>query len=41
MASVGLTFVRCFTGEYDEVAAGHEHGEVEYAVTREDWLARG
>jgi RimJ/RimL family protein N-acetyltransferase len=40
MATVGLTFVRSFTEEYDEVVPGHEHGEVEYAITREEWLAR-
>jgi len=39
MASVGLTFVRGFTEEYDEPVAGHEQGEVEYAITREEWLA--
>ena len=40
MASVGLTYVRSFTEEFDEVVEGHEQGEVEYAVTREEWLAR-
>jgi RimJ/RimL family protein N-acetyltransferase len=39
MASVGLTFVRAFTEEYDEVVEGHARGEVEYAITREEWLA--
>jgi RimJ/RimL family protein N-acetyltransferase len=40
MASVGLTYVRSFVEEYDEVVDGHEQGEVEYAVTRAEWLAR-
>lgn len=40
MASVGLTFVRSFTEAYDEPVAGHEHGEVEYAITREEWQAQ-
>jgi RimJ/RimL family protein N-acetyltransferase len=41
MASVGLTFVRPFNEEYEETVAGHERGEVEYAVTRNDWRAQG
>jgi RimJ/RimL family protein N-acetyltransferase len=40
MASVGLSYVRSFTEEYDEPVAGHEEGEVEYAITREEWLRR-
>ena len=40
MASVGLRYVRSFTEEYDEPVAGHELGEVEYAVTRDEWLAQ-
>ena len=39
MTSVGLTFVRSFTEEYDEPVAGTEQGEVEYEITREAWLA--
>jgi RimJ/RimL family protein N-acetyltransferase len=38
MASVGLTFVRAFTEEFDDPIPGHEQGEVEYAITRERWL---
>ena len=41
MASVGLTFVRSFTEQYDEPVPGSEEGEVEYAITREEWLQRG
>jgi RimJ/RimL family protein N-acetyltransferase len=40
MTSVGLTFVRGFTEEYDETVAGHEEGEVEYAATSDDWRAQ-
>ena len=40
MASLGLTFVRTFTEEFDEPVAGSDQGEVEYAVTREEWLSR-
>ena len=37
MASLGLTFVRSFTEQYDEPVPGSEEGEVEYAITREEW----
>jgi RimJ/RimL family protein N-acetyltransferase len=40
MSSVGLTFVRSFIEEYDEPVPGSEEGEVEYAITREEWLAQ-
>ena len=40
MASVGLTFVRSFTEHYDEPVPGSDEGEVEYAITREEWLTR-
>ena len=40
MASVGLTFVRSFTEHYDDPVPGSEEGEVEYAISREEWLAR-
>lgn len=39
MASVGLRHVRTFTADWDEPIAGSEHGEVEYAITRDEWLA--
>ena len=39
MASVGLRYVRTFTAE-EEPIPGSEHGEVEYAITRQEWLAR-
>ncbi len=39
MAAVGLRYVRTFTADWDEPIPGAEHGEVEYAITREEWLA--
>ncbi|MFI6105199.1 GNAT family N-acetyltransferase [Streptomyces sp. NPDC051310] len=33
----GLTFVRTFSGEWPEVIEGSEEGDVEYALTREEW----
>jgi len=38
MASVGLRYVRTFHADWDEPIPGAEHGEVEYAITREEWL---
>ncbi len=40
MTSVGLSFVRPYREEFDEPVPGSEEGEVEYALTREEWLAR-
>lgn len=40
MAAVGLTYVRTFHLDWDEPIPGSGHGEVEYAITREQWLAR-
>jgi RimJ/RimL family protein N-acetyltransferase len=40
MSSVGLSFVRSFSEDYDDPVAGHEQGEVEYAITRTQWLGR-
>jgi RimJ/RimL family protein N-acetyltransferase len=37
MTSVGMTHVRDFHADFDEPVAGAEHGEVEYAITREQW----
>jgi RimJ/RimL family protein N-acetyltransferase len=39
MASVGLRHVRTFHLEWDEPLPGTEEGEVEYAITRTEWLA--
>jgi RimJ/RimL family protein N-acetyltransferase len=38
MAGLGLRLERTFHEEYDEPVAGHEQGEVEYAITRAQWL---
>ena len=39
MAAVGLTHVRTFSLSFDDPLPGSELGEVEYAITREEWLA--
>lgn len=40
MEKAGLSFVRQYTEDWPEPIPGSEHGEVEYAVTREEWLRR-
>ncbi|KAB8162200.1 GNAT family N-acetyltransferase [Streptomyces sp. 3MP-14] len=40
MEKVGLRLVRAFAGDWPEPIPGSEHGEVEYALTREEWAAR-
>lgn len=37
MAKAGLRHVRTFHVEFDDPIPGTEHGEVEYAITREEW----
>ncbi|MFF7361692.1 GNAT family N-acetyltransferase [Streptomyces sp. NPDC008125] len=37
MAKAGLSFLRCFTGDWPEAIEGSEHGEVEYELTRTTW----
>ncbi|WP_033667808.1 GNAT family N-acetyltransferase [Salinispora fenicalii] len=39
MAAVGLDYVRTFHLDFDDPLPGSEHGEVEYATTRQEWLA--
>ncbi|MFI6266268.1 GNAT family N-acetyltransferase [Micromonospora sp. NPDC051006] len=39
MASVGLRYVRTFHLDFDDPLPGTELGEVEYALTRQEWLA--
>jgi RimJ/RimL family protein N-acetyltransferase len=39
MVSVGLRYVRTFHSDGDEPISGAEHGEVEYAISRQQWLA--
>ena len=41
MTSAGLTYVRSFHLDFDDPLPGSEQGEVEYAITREQWLAAG
>ena len=40
MTAVGLQHVRTFHTHWDEPISGSELGEVEYAISREQWLAR-
>ena len=40
MEKCGLSHVRTRHDEWDEPIPGTEHGEVEYAVTKGEWLAR-
>ncbi len=40
MAAVGMEQVRTFHMVWDEPIPGAEQGEVEYAITREQWFAR-
>lgn len=39
MTSVGMEYARTFHMDWDDPIPGSEHGEVEYAITRDDWLA--
>lgn len=39
MAACGLKYVRTFYLEFDDPIPGTEEGEVEYAITREEWEA--
>jgi len=39
MEKVGLRFVRTFHEEHEDPVDGTEHGEVEYALTRDEWSA--
>lgn len=41
MAAVGMTHVRTFHQDWAEPISGAEHGEVEYAITREVWSRSG
>jgi RimJ/RimL family protein N-acetyltransferase len=40
MAAVGMQHVRTFQMEWEEPLPGSELGEVEYAISRHQWLAR-
>lgn len=41
MEKAGLVYARTFHPEFDDPIPGTELGEVEYAITREDWLRSG
>lgn len=38
MASLGMQYMRSFPADYPEGIPGVEQGEVEYAITRDEWL---
>ena len=40
MEKSGLSYVRTFFQDWPDAIEGAEHGDVEYALTREDWLLR-
>ncbi|WP_138758036.1 GNAT family N-acetyltransferase [Modestobacter altitudinis] len=39
MAALGMRHVRTFTLDLDDPLSGSELGEVEYAITRDEWIA--
>ncbi|CAN5601348.1 GNAT family N-acetyltransferase [soil metagenome] len=41
MQKAGLRYVRTFQGDWPDRIEGEEHGDVEYAITRDEWLAAG
>ena len=41
MEKAGLRYVRTFHTDWHEKIPGDEHGDVEYALTREEWKAAG
>ncbi|MGW0435841.1 GNAT family N-acetyltransferase [Micromonospora sp. NPDC003197] len=41
MEKAGLRYVRTFHPEWPQPIPGSEHGEVEYALTRDEWVAGG
>ncbi len=40
MTRIGMSLARTWVGEWNEPIPGWEDGEVEYAITREEWLRR-
>lgn len=40
MDRIGLEYIRTFHEEFEDPLPGTEQGEVEYALTREEWLLR-
>ncbi len=41
MEKAGMRMVRTFHADWPVSIPGDEHGDVEYAITREEWLASG
>jgi len=41
LEKAGLRHVRSFQARWPEQVPGHEQGDVEYAITRAEWAARG
>jgi RimJ/RimL family protein N-acetyltransferase len=39
LEKAGLRYVRTFHPEWPEPIPGHEHGEIEYALTKAEWEA--
>jgi hypothetical protein len=39
MSAIGMQYVRTFQADWEEPLPGSDLGEVEYAITREQWLA--
>jgi RimJ/RimL family protein N-acetyltransferase len=39
MEKTGLRYVRTFHAEWPDRIDGDEHGDVEYAITRQEWAA--
>lgn len=39
MASIGMEYIRTFQLEWEDPIPGAEQGEVEYAITRDRWIA--
>ena len=39
MEKAGLRYVRTFVADWPYRIPGDEHGDVEYAITREEWQA--
>jgi RimJ/RimL family protein N-acetyltransferase len=40
MEKLGMRHLRTFHQEWPEVIAGHEHGDVEYEISRKAWEGR-
>ena len=41
MRSLGMSYVRTFHAGWQTPIEGSEHGAVEYAITRQEWLEAG